>query len=267
VALELLGYIDLPAHKGEGGFDHAAVHTATGRCYVAHTANDAVDVIDLVSRKHVNSIGGLPAVAGALVDEASGLVFTSNRGENTVGIFRIGSEDAVEKVRVGLRPNGLAYDPGRRRLLAAHVGDVAVEGSRTVSLIDVATRTHTIDVPVPGRTRWTVFDPEADAFHVNIAEPAQIVVVDAADPVKIRRVVDVPHSGPHGLDLDIRARKNTAAGNGLDETPEAVAVVKFRKTQSELMAARAELYRKHPAMAEFYRRLPPTSRRCSNPNH
>ena len=207
MGLELLGYIDLPAHKGSGGFDHAAVHTATGRCYVAHTANDAVDVIDLPSRKHVDSIAGLTAVAGALVDEASGLIFTSNRGENTVGIVRLGSEHTVEKVGVGLRPNGLAYDPGRRRLLAAHVGDPAVAGSRTVSLVDVATRTRLADVPVPGRTRWTVFDPEADAFHVNIAEPAQIIVVDAADPVRIRRVVDVLHSGPHGLDIDVLARR------------------------------------------------------------
>ena len=207
MALELLAYIDLPAHKGSGGFDHAAVHTATGRCYVAHTANDAVDVIDLMSRKHVDSITGLTAVAGALVDEASGLVFTSNRGDNTVGIFRLGSEHTVEKVGVGLRPNGLAYDAGRRRLLAAHVGDPAVEGSRTVSLVDVTTRTRVADVPVPGRTRWTVFDPEADAFHVNIAEPAQIIVVDAADPVRIRRVVDVLHSGPHGLDIDVLARR------------------------------------------------------------
>jgi len=207
VALELLGYIDLPAHKGAGGFDHAAVHAATARCYVAHTANDAVDVIDLMSRKHVDSITGLTAVAGALVDETSGLVFTSNRGENTVGMFRVGSEHAVEKVGVGLRPNGVAYDPGRRRLLVAHVGDPAAEGSRTVSLVDVATRTRLADVPVPGRTRWTVFDPEADAFHVNIAEPAQVIVVNAADPVSIRRVVDVLHSGPHGLDIDVLARR------------------------------------------------------------
>jgi len=44
--LDLKGYIELPAHKGSGGFDHAAVHAATGHVYVAHTANSAVDVLD-----------------------------------------------------------------------------------------------------------------------------------------------------------------------------------------------------------------------------
>jgi DNA-binding beta-propeller fold protein YncE len=206
MSLELQGHIDLPAHAGRGGFDHAAVHVGTGLCYVAHTANDALDVIDLVSRKYLGSIPGLAAVAGALVTEAPDLVFTSNRGEDTVGIFTPPGK-AVEKVGVGVRPNGLAYDPGRGRLLAAHVGDPTRAGSCTVSIVDVAARRRVADVPVAGRTRWTVYDPVADAFHVNVMEPAQIVVVESADPVRIRRVVSVPHAGPHGLDIDVSRRR------------------------------------------------------------
>ena len=83
--LEALGFIELPAHVGDGGFDHAAVHEATGHVYVAHTANDALDVLDVEKQRYVGSIGGLTAVAGALVAEPD-LLFTSNRGENTVGI-------------------------------------------------------------------------------------------------------------------------------------------------------------------------------------
>ncbi len=207
MALQLRGFIDLPPHAGRGGFDHAAVHGARGRVYVAHTANDAVDVIDLASRKYVGSIPGLAAVAGALVAEDIDLVFTSNRGEDTVAIFTPGDESSVEKIGVGLRPNGLAYDPGRRRLLSAHVGDPAVPGSCSVSLVDVAARRRVADVAVAGRTRWAIFDPPADAFHVNIADPPQIVVVESKDPVRIRRIVDVAHEGPHGLDLDVARRR------------------------------------------------------------
>lgn len=205
--LRHLGFIDLPGHTGAGGFDHATVHTSTGRVYVAHTANDAVDVIDGLARKYVGSIGGLPAVAGALVTEAPDFVFTSNRGEDTVGIFTPADEPVVEKVKVGSRPNGLAYDSGRGRLLVAHVGDAAAPASRTVSVIDVARRERIADLPVAGRTRWTVFDPALDAFHVNIADPPQIVVVAAGDPVAVRRVVAIPHAGPHGLDLDVARRR------------------------------------------------------------
>jgi DNA-binding beta-propeller fold protein YncE len=206
--LEHQGFIDLPPHRGPGGFDHAAVHAGMGRCYVAHTANDAVDVIDLVARKYVGSVPGLTAVAGALVAEAPDLVFTSNRGENTVGMFApTAAEPDVAKIEVGVRPNGLAYDPGRRRLLSAHVGDPAIPDSCTVSVVDVSARRRIVDLPVAGRTRWAVFDPRADVFHVNIADPPQIVVIDAADRVRIRRVVDVAHAGPHGLDIDVARRR------------------------------------------------------------
>ena len=207
MALKHLGYVDLPPHVGSGAFDHAAVYQATGRVYVAHTANDAIDVIDMATRKHVGTIGGLTAVAGALVDDASGLVFTSNRGEDTVGIFSVSDERRVDKVGVGRKPNGLSFDPGRKRLLSAHVGDPKEPGSTTVSVIDVAKRQRIADVPVAGRTRWTVYDPRADVFHVNIADPSQIAVVSAGDPIGIKRVVSIPHAGAHGLDLDAARRR------------------------------------------------------------
>jgi DNA-binding beta-propeller fold protein YncE len=206
MALKHVGFIDLPPHEKAGGFDHAAVHEPTGRIYVAHTANDGVDVIDIAAQRYVRSIPDLPAVAGALIAEPD-LVFTSNRGENSVGIFTTAEVPRVEKIAVGVRPNGLAYDPRRSRLLVAHVGDPAIAGSFTVSIVDVRARKRVADVPVAGRTRWAIYDPRSDAFHVNIADPPQIVVVESGDPVRIRRVADIPHVGPHGLDIDVASRR------------------------------------------------------------
>ena len=47
MALHLLGHIELPANRPSGGFDHADIHAPTDRLYVAHTSNDAIDVIDI----------------------------------------------------------------------------------------------------------------------------------------------------------------------------------------------------------------------------
>ena len=98
-------------HQNKGGFDHAAVHDKSDTLYVAHTANDAVDVIDSHHDKYLRSIPGLPGVAGVLVSNEKGLVFTSNRGEKTVGLFPHDQEKKLAKVRVGGFPNGLAFDP------------------------------------------------------------------------------------------------------------------------------------------------------------
>src|SRR5260221_5456239 len=202
MSLQLLGHIELPANLKPGGFDHAAVHCASGRLYVAHTANDALDVIDCVEDRYMHSIENLMVVAGALVSDDQNLVFTSNRGESTVGIFALDNEAGLAKVGVGIRPNGLAYDPGEGLLLAANVGDPKVSDSFTLSIVNVKEQRMTASVRVPGRTRWTVFDAQAELFHVNIADPAQIVVLASDAPDRVVRSITVPARGPHGLDLD-----------------------------------------------------------------
>lgn len=212
--LEQVGEIPLPAHAGPGGFDHAAVHTRRRLLYVAHTANGALDVIDCETSMYARSISGLDAVAGALVSEEHDLVFTSNRGENTVGIFAAGHEETLAKVTVGVKPNGLAYDPGRGLLIAANVGDPSLPGSCTVSIVDVSARAMIADVPVSGRTRWTVFDPDTGWFYVNIADPSQIAIIDTANPGRVARTFPISAVGPHGLDLDLASRRLFCACDG-----------------------------------------------------
>jgi DNA-binding beta-propeller fold protein YncE len=230
--LHLAGYVDLPAHRGKGGFDHAAVHAASGHVYVAHTANDAVDVFDPVSRRHLFSIPGLPGVAGALVSDEGELIFSSNRAADTIGVFGPGPNPSVRIIDVGRGPNGLAYDPRRQIVLVANVGDPAVPGSHTLSMIDLAHHARRSEIAVRGSTRWTVFAPGPELFYVNVSQSAEIVVVDPRQPDRIARSFSVPHAGPHGLDLDgaterlfcacdagVLATLDARSGKVLDEKP------------------------------------------------
>lgn len=208
------GFIDLPAHNGNGGFDHADVHPGSGRMYIAHTANNCVDVIDTRKGCYTHSIPGLRGVAGVLVAARRGLVFTSNRQDDSVGIFNPDCESKMDLARVGIRPNGLAYDERHDLLLAATVGDPELSGPPTLSLLDVDTRRVVADLPVAGRTRWATYDPGTDAFYVNIASPAQIAVIQAQDPYRIARHIDVPVAGPHGLGLDDSSARLFCACDG-----------------------------------------------------
>jgi DNA-binding beta-propeller fold protein YncE len=205
--LRLSGYVDLPKHESSGGFDHAAAHALSGHIYVAHTANSAVDVFDPGPRRYLFSVPQLPGVAGVLVSDEAQLVIASIRAENKVGIFALGPDPQVSKIAVGIRPNGLAYDHGRRQILVANVGDPAIAGSHTLSIVSLDDRETQAEITVPGRTRWAVYDPDGPAFYVNIAEPAQIVVVDARSPDRISRTYPIPSTGPHGLDLDLATHR------------------------------------------------------------
>lgn len=209
MGLRLEGYVDLPPHRAPGGFDHADVHEGRRRLYVAHTVNDALDVVDLDAGVCTNSIEGLPGVAGALVSEPLDLVFSSNRGAGSVSVIEPGDGAVLATVPVGERPNGVALDPRRGLLLAATVAE-----PYTLAIVDVAAAGLRATIAAPGRTRWAVHDPVSDAFFVNIADPAVIAVVDAADPTGIARTIPVPAAGPHGLDVDAEGRLYCAADAG-----------------------------------------------------
>jgi DNA-binding beta-propeller fold protein YncE len=202
MALRLLGHIELPPNQGKVGFDHADVHLPSDRLYVAHTSNDALDVIDIARDRYIESIPGLTGVAGALVSEARELVFTSNRGENTVSVFAPGAERDAFKIPVGVRPNGLAFDPARGILIAANVGDASIPNSYSVSVVDIERRERIAEIGVPGRTRWAIYDAEHETFFVNISAPALIIGIDARNPGKISKHYEIPAEGPHGLELD-----------------------------------------------------------------
>jgi DNA-binding beta-propeller fold protein YncE len=194
--------IDLPEHIQKGGFDHAAIHDGTRRIYVAHTINNSIDIIDCAAYRYLASIPDLTGVAGALVSEEHGLVFTSNRGENTVSWFKPDHENDRVKIPVGIRPNGLAFDPNHQLLLVANVGNPEIPDSCTLSIVDIQRQDLLHAIPVPGRTRWAVFNAKNKEFYINIMEPSQIIVVAATQPDKIARTLKIPAAGPHGLDLD-----------------------------------------------------------------
>src|ERR1700757_1027011 len=124
-----------------------------------------------------------------------------------MGIFAHDNEAGLATGGVGIRPNGLAYDPGKDILLAANVGDPDLPDSFTLSIVNVKEQRMTASVRVPGRTRWTVFDAQAEVFYVNVADPAQIVVLPSDAPDRVARTISIPAPGPHGLDFDPEHRR------------------------------------------------------------
>src|SRR3989442_6948591 len=107
--LESVGLVDLPARRRPGGFDYAAVHRRSGRVYVAHTANDAIDVIDGLTYRYVGSIPDLIGVAGPPGSDAHDPAFTSQHGEDTGGTFRPAAKPSGTKIGGVRRPNGTPY--------------------------------------------------------------------------------------------------------------------------------------------------------------
>jgi YVTN family beta-propeller protein len=205
VALTPAGFVDLPPFRGSG-FDHGDVHLASGRIFVAHTAEGAVDVIDGEALVHVLTIPGCPEGSGVLCVQDSGLVFAAARGDGRVLVIDAATLSVTAEFATGPRPNGLAWNGSSETLLVADVEDFRA-------------RLHRPDgelaglVVLPGRPRWTVYDAAADRYLVNIRDPACVAVV-AGDPPAVVDRWTISSAGPHGLDLDVEGGRAFVASDG-----------------------------------------------------
>lgn len=193
------GFIPIPPGP-KSGFDHADVHCGRRRMYVAHTGGNRIDVLNCESQTYLRALPNLPGVAGVLVEEEHDFLFSSDRDAARVSIFRCSNEELIGRAGVGPHPNGLAYDRRRRRLYAFNLGEPPGENC-TTSIVDLNAMAVIAELPLPGRPRWAIYNPERDVVYANIREPAQIVVIDC-EGMTIRRALAVPSAGPHGLWLD-----------------------------------------------------------------
>jgi hypothetical protein len=210
MSLERIGFVPLPPGD-EAGFDHADVYLPGRLVYVAHTGANRVDVIDSATHSFVRSLPDLPGVAGVLIDEADDFLFTSDRGCAQISVFRSSDEELVGQVAVGPYPNALAYDRTSRRLYSFNLGEPLGEGC-TASVIEVDRLEVMVELALPGRPRWAIYDEERQVVYENIREPSSIVVIDCGR-VEVVRAYELPSDGPHGLWLD-GARLLCAADGG-----------------------------------------------------
>ena len=136
----------------------------------------------------------------SLVDSDHNLLFTSDRGCARVSVFDCAEQTLLGRVTVGAHPNGLAYDPGRRRLYAFNLGEPIGENC-SASIVDIESMNVTGEVSLPGRPRWAVYDSASDLVYANIRDPAVILRIDPEAAVIIASI-EVPAAGPHGLWVD-----------------------------------------------------------------
>src|SRR5438132_11303336 len=106
MTLQLRGYVVLPTHP-TGGFDHGDVDRASGRVFVAHTANGTVEVVDGVTLQHVMTLPGCLEASGVLCDQEGRLTFAAARGGGKVLVVDSASLEIRREIWVGPKPNGL----------------------------------------------------------------------------------------------------------------------------------------------------------------
>jgi YVTN family beta-propeller protein len=192
-AVKLIATIHLP---GKGGFtDYLIVSPETHRLYAGYRTENKLVVVDTQTNSVVDSIGGLSRVCSiALVPERK-LGFTSNRGDDTVGIIDLSTNKLLRKIPGGHGPDATIYNS------TAKLVCVSNHEGRSITLIDsVSEKSKTI--PLGGLAEYVQADPKSGLIYQNLEDTSECVVIDPKKDAVVARYKTAPGHEPTGLALD-----------------------------------------------------------------
>ena len=190
---------------GDGGWDYITVDSDGRRIFIARATR--VMVVDEDSGKLLAEIPDTPGVHGVALVPEFGRGFISNGGEDMVTIFDLKSLKALNKVKVGTRPDAIAYDSFSKRVFTFNAR------SHDTTAVDAAKGEVVGKVDLGGKPEFAVSDEKGTMF-VNIEDTSELV---AFDPQKLTVKSRWKMAGceePTGLALDMKNRRLFAGCGG-----------------------------------------------------
>jgi DNA-binding beta-propeller fold protein YncE len=189
------GTIEIPDSLGSS-FDHGAFEPETRRVFIAHTARDSVEVVDVDTSRHLATLRGFPEVAGVVA--AGGCVLVTNRG--SAGLARVDARTLETRkiLNTGARPNGVAIVPSLQAAVVACIGD---DGHRPQLQVLGLEGDRRWSIDLPGRPRWCVVDAKEERVFLAIREPSMVLVAPLPELNAVQHWL-LPSHGAHGMDIN-----------------------------------------------------------------
>jgi len=108
--LKQIATIDLPGPKGQR-FDYLTTDDEDQFLLSAHLGPGILYVIDMKTNKVVKAIPGVPGITGLEFVRETRKVYTSDWGEEKIGIVDLHSMTVVKRLATAAKPNGSTYAP------------------------------------------------------------------------------------------------------------------------------------------------------------
>ena len=179
-------------------WDYLTVDSPNRRLYV--TRGDEVMVLTLDSGKEVARIPNLKRVHGVTLVHEFHKGFVSDGGENEVVVFDLVSNAVTNRIKVGLAPDAVLYEPTRKRVYAFNAH------SHSVSVIDAQSEAIVATVPLSGIPEFATTDGRGNVF-VNIESKNSLVRLDANGTGVLHEWSLSPCESPSSLAFDPQGRR------------------------------------------------------------
>jgi len=178
------------------GFDYVTVDAQRRRVYAAHTASQALTIVDADTGKVTGQVRVGP-LHGIAVDPENGHVFTGNGTDNSVSEVDPVTKTVLRSANVAGAVDAIAYDPSNGHIYADE------DDGTHIFVVDAKTMKNVGTVDLPGhKPEYLAVDPKTHDVYQNIANLSEYVIVDGAS-LKVKKTIATPDvTGNHPLQFD-----------------------------------------------------------------
>lgn len=193
--LRQIAEFDLPGPAGKR-FDYLTIDPDDHYLISAHLAAGQTYVVDLRTDKVVATIADTPGAEGVEYVPELKKFYTSNAGDNTIGVVDLRQMKVVKKIPTERKPDGSAYAPPFHKL---YVSD---ERGKAEAIVDVTKDEIVKTLHFNSETGMPQYDPVGRKVYVNLQDENIFAVIDPATDEVIGRYPVGRCKGNHGMTLD-----------------------------------------------------------------
>lgn len=208
-SLKKIAEYDLPGPPGKR-FDYLTIDPDDGYLISTHLAAGQTYVIDLRTNKVVATVIDTPGAEGVEYVPELKKLYTSNAGDNTIGVVDLKQMKVVKKLKTEAKPDGSAYAAPFHKL---YVSD---ERGKAEAVVDVQKDEIVRTLHFDSETGMPQYDSATRKVYVNLQDQNIFAVIDPATDEVIGRYPVGRCKGNHGMTLDAEHHRAFLSCEGND---------------------------------------------------
>jgi len=198
--LKKIAAFDLPGPAGKR-FDYLTIDEDDHYLISAHLAAGQTYVIDLGTKKVVAVVTDTPGVEGVEYVPELKKFYTSNAGDNTIGVVDLKQMKVIKKLKTEAKPDGSTYAGPFHKL---YVSD---ERGKAEAIVDVQKDEIVGTLHFDSEIGMPQYDPVARKVYVNLQDQNIFVVIDPPTDKVVGKYSVGKCKGNHGMTLDPEHRR------------------------------------------------------------
>jgi DNA-binding beta-propeller fold protein YncE len=205
--LRKVGTIELPGPKGER-FDYLTMDDEDHWLLSAHLGPGILYVIDARTNKLVKAIPGVPGITGLEYVPGLRKVYTSDWGEEKIGIVDLQTMKVTKRLATAAKPNGSIYAASFHKV---YVADTL---GRSVAIVDVQKDIIVKTLEFKSETGMPQYDSVDRKVYVNLRNTNEISEIDPATDTVLGTYPVEGCRYNHGMAIDSQHHRAFLLCNG-----------------------------------------------------